>query len=112
MGGEDSFVRAQWARHPFVWHIYPQEGGAHWAKMHAFVDRYAEGLSPEAATAMREFWRLWNRGETSAAVIGSAWLRFRAARVELAAHGDTWAARLHRLGDLATNIVRFASERL
>jgi uncharacterized repeat protein (TIGR03837 family) len=110
--GEDSFVRAQWARRPFVWHIYPQEGGAHWTKMHAFVDRYAEGLSAEAATATRELWRLWNRGESSAAVIGSAWRRFRAARAELSAHGDDWAARLHRLGDLATNLVRFAAEQL
>ena len=24
--GEDSFVRAQWAAQPFVWHIYPQAG--------------------------------------------------------------------------------------
>lgn len=110
--GEDSFVRAQWARQPFVWNIYPQEGGAHWAKMHAFMDRYAEGLSAEAATAMRELWRLWNRGETSPAVIGSAWRRFRAARAELTAHGELWATRVRHLGDLATNLVRFAAERL
>ena len=104
--GEDSFVRAQWARRPFVWNIYPQEGGAHWAKMHAFVDRYAEGLSDEAATATRELWRLWNRGETSPAVLGNAWRRFRAVRAELTAHGEIWAIRLNRLGDLATNLVR------
>jgi uncharacterized repeat protein (TIGR03837 family) len=28
--GEDSFLRAQWAARPMVWHIYPQQdGGAH-----------------------------------------------------------------------------------
>src|SRR5206468_3403885 len=30
--GEDSFMRAQWAGQPFVWHIYPQEGDAHLVK--------------------------------------------------------------------------------
>jgi uncharacterized repeat protein (TIGR03837 family) len=110
--GEDSFVRAQWARRPFVWNIYPQEGGAHWAKLHAFVDRYAEGLSDEAAGATRELWRLWNRGETGTGDIGAAWRRFRAARTELEAHGETWATRLAGLGDLASNLVRFAAERL
>src|SRR5262249_23068691 len=27
--GEDSFVRAQWAASPFVWHLYPQTEEAH-----------------------------------------------------------------------------------
>ncbi|MGD6613514.1 elongation factor P maturation arginine rhamnosyltransferase EarP, partial [Xanthomonas citri pv. citri] len=27
--GEDSLVRALWAGQPFVWHIYPQDDGAH-----------------------------------------------------------------------------------
>ena len=110
--GEDSFMRAQWARRPFVWNIYPHEGGAHWAKLHAFVDRYAEGLSAEAAGATRELWRLWNRGKTAAGDIGAAWRRFRAARSELEAHGDTWATLLARPGDLASNLVRFTAARL
>jgi len=110
--GEDSFVRAQWARRPFVWNIYPQEGGAHWAKMHAFVDRYTEGVSAEAATATRELWRLWNRGETSAAVMGTAWRRFRSAKSELGARADAWATHLRQLGDLSSNLVRFVSEQL
>ena len=37
--GEDSLVRAIWAGRPFVWHIYPQEDGAHHAKLHAFLER-------------------------------------------------------------------------
>jgi uncharacterized repeat protein (TIGR03837 family) len=37
--GEDSFVRAQWAARPLLWHIYPQEDDAHWAKLEAFVAR-------------------------------------------------------------------------
>ena len=46
--GEDSFVRAQWAARPFVWHVYPQADDAHFVKLAAFLDRYTEGL--DAAT--------------------------------------------------------------
>jgi hypothetical protein len=58
--GEDSFVRAQWAGAPFVWHIYPQHDGAH--------ARQAGGLpGPDAGRApsrpergLRRLWRGWN----------------------------------------------------
>ena len=36
--GEDSFVRAQLAGKPFIWHIYPQEDRAHEVKLAAFLD--------------------------------------------------------------------------
>jgi uncharacterized repeat protein (TIGR03837 family) len=52
--GEDSFVRAQWAGAPFVWHIYPQHDGAHAAKLEAFLDRF---LPPEGVSRL---WRAWN----------------------------------------------------
>lgn len=110
--GEDSFVRAQWAQRPFVWQLYPQEGGAQWAKMHAFVDRYAKGLEPDTAAAVREFWRLWNRGESSPRILGKAWQRFWSHRDALTAHGALWARELAALGDLATNLVRFTKARV
>lgn len=106
--GEDSFVRAQWAERPFVWHIYPQDGGAHWAKMHTFVSRYGAGLDQHVLDAVREFWRLWNRGEPSPAVLGAAWRRFWNCREELEAHHAAWAANLRAVGDLTGNLVRFA----
>lgn len=34
--GEDSFVRAQWAGIPFLWHIYQQQEAAHMCKLDAF----------------------------------------------------------------------------
>lgn len=36
--GEDSLVRALWAGRPFVWQIYPQDDGAHQAKLEAFLE--------------------------------------------------------------------------
>ena len=110
--GEDSFVRAQWAESPFVWQIYPQEGGAHWTKLHSFVSTYGEGLEEDARDAVREFWRLWNRGETSAANLGHAWRRFWSWRDDLRAHDAGWAAHLRTIGNLTENLVRFSAARI
>jgi len=52
--GEDSIVRAIWAGKPFVWQIYPQDDGAHGAKLEAFLNMLA------APPSMRAFHRVWN----------------------------------------------------
>lgn len=54
--GEDSIVRALWAGKPFVWQIYPQDDGAHRAKLDAFLDMLG------APPALRAFHHLWNAG--------------------------------------------------
>ena len=54
MRGEDSVVRAIWAGKPFVWQLYPQDDGAHTAKLEAFLDRLA------APPCLRAFHRAWN----------------------------------------------------
>ena len=53
--GEDSLVRALWAGKPLVWHIYPQDDGAHLDKLEAFLDML------QAPPSLRSFHRLWNR---------------------------------------------------
>lgn len=58
--GEDSFVRAQWAGAPFIWHIYAQDDGAHEAKLDAFLRRYTPGMDAETAAALTTAWRWWN----------------------------------------------------
>ncbi len=58
--GEDSFVRAHWAGKPFVWHIYPQQGGAHGVKLEAFLDRFVAGADPALAASLRSLWLGWN----------------------------------------------------
>ncbi|WP_332775771.1 elongation factor P maturation arginine rhamnosyltransferase EarP [Polaromonas sp.] len=52
--GEDSAVRALWAGKPFVWQIYPQDDGAQWPKLDAFLDMLS------APRPLRDFHRLWN----------------------------------------------------
>jgi len=99
--GEDSFVRAQWARKPFVWQIYPQADGAHWAKLDAFLGRYeSEGAEVSA------FWQAWNgRG-----AVGESWPRFFAKRQALETRANVWADHLDRMGNLADNLVRFVEQ--
>ena len=52
--GEDSLVRALWADKPLVWQAYPQQDGAHHAKVLALMDL----LQPDAE--MAALWRCWN----------------------------------------------------
>jgi uncharacterized repeat protein (TIGR03837 family) len=52
--GEDSLVRAIWAGKAFVWQIYPQDDGAHGAKLNAFLDWL------QAPDSLRRFHLSWN----------------------------------------------------
>ena len=108
--GEDSFVRAQWAARPFIWHIYPQVDAAHAAKLEAFIARYANGLETVAAVAVRDFWRAFNAGDGAATA--AAWPALRASLPALANHGRAWAGTLAQQSDLATRLVNFALSRL
>lgn len=91
--GEDSFVRAQWAGRPFIWHIYPQHDGAHQAKLEAFMAR--AGL-PEA---WRGLWRGWNGFSPVPADLDGV--------DEAAAHALAWRAQLAQQPDLLTQLQGF-----
>ena len=109
--GEDSFVRAQWAARPFVWHTYPQTEGAHWRKQGAFLDRFVPGLAPGPEAALRRFWQAWN-AVPGAGGIGTAWQNFLEARAPLERHGVAWAEQLAGLADLAAGMIASASARV
>jgi len=112
--GEDSFVRAQWAARPFAWHIYPQDDGAHWVKLAAFLTRYTAALDPNQAAAVTALWEAWNqRGEPAAPGVArpgltEAWPAFIARRSALEAHARVWSGELSRQRDLAAQLVDFA----
>jgi uncharacterized repeat protein (TIGR03837 family) len=106
--GEDSFVRAQWAAKPLVWHCYPQAGNAQFAKLDAFLARYGTGLAPEIAAAHSALAHAWNRGDPP----GPAWTAFAAALPALGAHAQAWAHSLGAMPDLAEGLVEFAKKRV
>lgn len=103
--GEDSFVRAQWAAKPFVWQIYPQESGAHWQKLDAFLDLYCVGLDPAPAAALRSLWLAWNGAPGADAA--AAWIEFLRWRPILLTHARDWAQRLMQVPDLVSNLLSF-----
>lgn len=104
--GEESFIRAQWAGRPLVWHIYPQEEDAHWDKLDAFLELYCRDLAPEPAAALRGFWHAWNSGEGSAA----AWADLLAQHEVLQAHAEAWTHKQVNNGDLAAKLVFFYTD--
>jgi len=111
--GEDSFVRAQWAGRPFVWHIYPQDEGAHWVKLSAFLARYTAGLDRLHAAAFASMWDAWNRGaepgsaDSVKPALGEAWAGFVARREALEAHARAWSHALATRRDLAAELADF-----
>jgi len=106
--GEDSFVRAQWAGRPLVWHIYPQEEAAHLLKLDAFLARYTDTLGGHDAALMRRMHHLWNNG----GAIAPAWDDFAAALPRLARHAEAWCRQLAAQGDLAAGLAQFAKIKL
>lgn len=104
--GEDSFVRAQWARRPFVWQIYPQAEAAHQIKLDAFLDRYLRAWSDEAAAKVRAFWHAWNREDPQ---LGTLWAGYWRTMLSSKSHTAAWADSLHAHGDLASHLMKFVA---
>jgi uncharacterized repeat protein (TIGR03837 family) len=104
--GEDSFVRAQWAGRPLVWHIYPQAANAHQVKLEAFLEAYTRGFSAPAAKAVRAWWQSWN-GVDGAPPVADAWRAFADLLPVQRQGGVAWQKSLLLAGDLAGNLLRF-----
>lgn len=109
--GEDSFVRAQWARRPLVWQPYLQADAAHLAKLDAFLERYLKGLEAPVAVPLDRLFRAWN-GTGPTAALADAWNQLAAHGERLERHAAGWAVRAAEAGDLAINLARFCTERL
>lgn len=107
--GEDSFVRAQWAAEPMVWHIYPQDGDAHQVKLDAFLDRCCGGLSETAAAHLRRFFQAWNGNGT---MTTSLWEHYLGHLAELQRHAQEWQKELIKQQDLCSKLVQFFRSRL
>ncbi|MFJ2480646.1 elongation factor P maturation arginine rhamnosyltransferase EarP [Pseudomonas sp. NPDC087598] len=101
--GEDSFVRAQWAGRPMLWHIYQQNEDIHLDKLDAFLALYSKGLSPAAAQAMNGLWQAWSAGQP----IGGHWLEARKHWPELKENAEAWCLEQGLQADLAAALVQF-----
>ncbi|POG24252.1 elongation factor P maturation arginine rhamnosyltransferase EarP [Aeromonas bestiarum] len=106
--GEDSFVRAQWAGRPFLWHIYPQEEQAHVVKLDGFLDHYLADLPADAAQWLRAFSHALNQGEETRE-LWAQWPRYGAIWRQ---HARSWSQKPLADGDLVTRLVKFLESRI
>jgi len=103
--GEDSWVRAQWANRPFVWHIYVQDENLHHKKLRAFLDRYAGGLD-----SLKTFSLYWNGAGAGATPDWQAlWAAFQAELPAMSARAAAWETEMREHGDVATKLLDFAA---
>ncbi len=103
--GEDSFVRAQYAAKPMLWHIYPTPDDAHLTKLDAWLDYYCTGLSAPMAATIRHAHHAFNHRETNPDVYAG----FAANLPAIAAHAERWRQHLCAQSDLATRLLTFIS---
>jgi uncharacterized repeat protein (TIGR03837 family) len=102
--GEDSWVRAQWAGRPFIWHIYPQDENLHHVKLRAFLQQYAENLG-----SLIDFSLRWNGVEHDApADWPGLWTSLQAGLATISERDAEWQARMLANGDLVSNLLDFA----
>jgi uncharacterized repeat protein (TIGR03837 family) len=104
--GEDSFVRAQWAGQPMLWHIYPQQEDAHLAKLEAFIHRVEQQVAMPAVWALAM--RAWNRGDADPGL----WSALVADLPALSPPGHAWADWLATHKDLASGVMHFYGSRV
>ena len=102
--GEDSWVRAQWAGRPFVWHIYEQDENLHHKKLRAFLQVYALQLP-----ALETFALGWN-GVQPVGDWGAAWEALENEKPHIEARAEEWRRQVLAHGDLATKLLDFARE--
>jgi uncharacterized repeat protein (TIGR03837 family) len=102
--GEDSWVRAQWAGKPFVWHIYPQDENLHHKKLRAFLQRYAPDIGSLQSVMLH-----WNGAQAEEANWPALWSALQDDQTRIAARSHEWQARMSANGDLASNLLAFAA---
>ncbi len=100
--GEDSWVRAQWAGRPFIWHIYPQDENLHHVKLRAFLQKYAGNLD-----GLIKFSLCWN-GADEPAEWSTSWTSLQAEFPAITKRNVEWQTLMLANGDLVSNLLDFA----
>ena len=108
--GEDSFLRAQWAARPFLWHIYPQEDEAHLEKLQAFIERYTQNMAPELATAVQQLFLSFNQAHPAELI--QSWSALQAYWSEWQQQAQQWPQTALAGGNLAGQLVHFVEKQL
>jgi uncharacterized repeat protein (TIGR03837 family) len=106
--GEDSVIRAQWAGKPFIWQIYRQDEQAHLIKLEAFLHKYLQQASEEQKDCLKNLHMAWNLEQD----ISTEFALFSNFSEQIQKHNKKWQEYLIQQQDLASNLVRFAENKL
>jgi uncharacterized repeat protein (TIGR03837 family) len=98
--GEDSWVRAQWAARPFVWHIYPQDENLHHVKLRAFLQKYAVNTQSLVDFSLR-----WNGAREGH--MDALWTSLQAELPTIESRAREWETQMLANGDLVSNLLNF-----
>jgi uncharacterized repeat protein (TIGR03837 family) len=98
--GEDSWVRAQWAARPFIWHIYPQDENLHHVKLRAFLQKYAVNTQ-----SLVDFSLHWNGAREGR--MDTLWTSLQAGLPAMTRRAREWEAQMLANGDLVSNLLNF-----
>lgn len=101
--GEDSFVRAQWAGKPFIWHIYPQDENLHHKKLKAFLHCYTAKTENLVTLSLA-----WNEATGEQVNWTALWTEFQADMPKISLMAINWQRQMLSNGDLASNLLKFA----
>ncbi|MBI3728418.1 MAG: elongation factor P maturation arginine rhamnosyltransferase EarP [Burkholderiales bacterium] len=102
--GEDSFVRAQWANKPFIWHIYPQDKNLHHVKLNAFLEIATSVTASQTALS-----HAWNGVGNPPLDWTDLWQAFQADLPEIARLSGIWQRKMHENGDMTGNLLKFVN---
>jgi uncharacterized repeat protein (TIGR03837 family) len=108
--GEDSFLRAQWAARPFLWHIYPQEENAHLEKLQSFLNRYTQTMSPALANNVHGLFQHFNQAHPTE--LTQHWSALQADWSEWQQQAQQWPQTALAGGNLASQLVQFVEKQL
>jgi uncharacterized repeat protein (TIGR03837 family) len=96
--GEDSWVRAQWAARPFIWHIYPQDENLHHVKLRAFLQKYAVNTQSLVDFSLR-----WNGAREGH--MDALWTSLQAEMPAIVRRAREWETQMLANGDLVSNLL-------
>ncbi|MFC3034247.1 elongation factor P maturation arginine rhamnosyltransferase EarP [Pseudoalteromonas fenneropenaei] len=101
--GEDSFVRAQLAAKPFVWHIYPQDEDAHIEKLSAFFNLF--DCPVDAVTQLQLTFNREQDCFTTLTQATNSWSKWQQ-------HCQHWATLQIKSDDLVSRVVKFLNSKI
>ncbi len=101
--GEDSLTTAVILETPVIWHIYPQDDGAHLVKLAAFCALFTADMGADAARAFTEMNFAWN----GVGDVAQAWLLYLAFLPEIKAQARDFGQNCRENGPAPKNLVDF-----